>query len=177
MKYTCMNALKKEAKPCDPLNPTHVAARCCAQLLLTLTAIVIGGAGTVALLGATNVIDLGKLAFWRAKVKPIPPGRIGIPLTSRPIPAYTLVTREYLVNAKTGELELKWVPREEAHQEEARDGLVFDFNKIIGRVTSREIPAIHNFHESDFEPVGTRPGVSSRGAPRQARVYVQRERT
>ena len=38
-------------------------------VLLALGTIVIGGVGTLALLGATNVIDLGKLAFWRPKAK------------------------------------------------------------------------------------------------------------
>ena len=75
------------------------------------------------------------------------------------------------MNPKTGGLELKWVPRDEAKREVTREGLVIDYSKIIGRVTLHEMPAIHNFHESDFAPVGTRPGISA-GVPLGKRAYT-----
>ena len=36
-------------------------------VLLTLLAVVVGGAGTVAALAVLKVIDPAKLAFWRSK--------------------------------------------------------------------------------------------------------------
>lgn len=50
-------------------------------VLLSILAIAVGGAGTVAVLGATKVIDLGRLAFWRARAAdPLPPGWIAVPV-------------------------------------------------------------------------------------------------
>ena len=43
-------------------------------MLLTLLAVVVGGAGTVAALALLRVIEPEKLAFWREKLKPIPRG-------------------------------------------------------------------------------------------------------
>ena len=70
-------------------------------VLLAIVAIVIGGAGTVAALAGLKVIDPAKLAFWRSK-EADPRGLDCHSRCARPIPAYTMVTRDYLMNPKTG---------------------------------------------------------------------------
>ena len=125
--------------------------------LLALVAVLIGGGGSVFSLAAFKVIDFSKL-FGRSR--PAHPANwVAVPLSARPIPAYTAVTREYLLNPKTGELEVKWYP-----PEEARRLSELDITKVLGRVTAREKPAMYYFHESDFLPPGTSPGVAG-GTP------------
>ena len=68
-------------------------------VLLAIVAIVVGGAGTVAALAVFKVIDPAKLAFWRSK-EADPAGWIPIPICARPIPAYTTVTRDYLIESE-----------------------------------------------------------------------------
>lgn len=128
-------------------------------LLLILVAIPVGGAGTVAALGAMHVVDLEKLAFWRKPVT-IPPGWVGIPVCTRPIPAYTAVTREYLLDpeARDGSWKLDYQPPEKV-AELVRKGVIADIDKIRGRVTARDKGAPFYFSEDDFLPLGTRPGV------------------
>jgi hypothetical protein len=128
-------------------------------------AIAVGGAVTVAALAGLKVIDPAKLAFWRSKTTH-PAGWVGIPLSARVIPAYTEVTREYLMNVKTGALELKWVAPDAIPK-----GIVADLSKILGRVTAHEKPAVYFFKESDFLPVGTHPGVAG-GTPQGKRAFT-----
>lgn len=134
-------------------------------VLLALLAIVIGGAGTVGALAGFKVIDPARLAFWRSK-KTHPKGWIPIPLSARSIPAYTAVTRDYLMNAKTGEQELDWRPPNEVPK-----GIITDLSKILDRITAREKPAIYYFKESDFLPAGTSPGVAG-GTPPGKRAMI-----
>jgi hypothetical protein len=115
------------------------------------------------------VIDLAMLAFWRSRAasKPaIPAGWIGIPLSARSIPAYTAVTRDYLLNPKTGSLELKWVAPDKVPK-----GIITDVSKILDRVTAHEKPAVYFFKESDFLPPGTRPGIMG-GTPQGKRAIT-----
>ena len=123
-------------------------------VLLALVAILIGGAGTVALLGATKVIDLGKLAFWREKEKPIPANWVAIPRCARPIERYTKVTAEYLTNPLTGGWFVTYVPPDKVPA-----GVIRDPKQILFRVTAYEKKAGLFFSEADFLPVGTQPGI------------------
>jgi len=150
-----------------PIKPNLRRRSLWGTALLALGAIVIVGAGTVAALAGLKVIDLAKLAFWKSK-QTIPAGSIGVPLTARAIPAYTTVTREYLVDAKTGELEVKWYAPDKVPK-----GIIVNFANIIDRVTAHGIPAPHFFKESDFLPVGTRPGVT--GATPQGKRSITLE--
>ena len=136
-----------------PIKPNTRRRSLWRTVLLAIGAIVIGGAGTVAALAGLKVIDLAKLAFWRSQAGH-PGGLDWHSLSARSIPAYTTVTRDYLFNAKTGDLVLKWVPPDAVPK-----GIITDLSKILGRVTAREKPAVHYFFESDFLPVGTRPGI------------------
>jgi hypothetical protein len=133
--------------------------------LLAIVAIVIGGAGTVAALVYVNVIDSAKLAFWRNN-DAIPKGSIQVPMCARPIPAYTMVTRDYLMNPKTGEwIFLYRLPKE------VPKGVITNRSKIFGRVMAREKPAGYVFTEEDFLPEGTRPGVTG-GTPEGKRAIT-----
>ena len=135
-------------------------------VLLTGMAIVIGGAGTVALLGATRVIDLGKLAFWREREKPIPADWVAIPRCAKPIERYTKITMEYLTNPLTVRWFVTYVP-----PDKVPTGVVLDPNKILFRVTAFEKRAGLFFSEADFLPPGTRPGVVG-GTPEGKRAIT-----
>jgi hypothetical protein len=127
------------------------------KVLLGFSALVIGGVGTVAALGALKVIDLQRLAFWR-KPQPIPADWIAIPICAKPIPAYTAVTRDYLLSPMTGDWLMDHQPPEKV-QALVKKGVITDIEKIRGRVTAREHGALFYFSENDFLPAGTRPGV------------------
>ncbi len=135
-------------------------------VLLALLAVVVGGAGTVAALAYFNVIDREKLAFWRAKETSIPADCIPVPLTARLIPAYTTVTRDYMMNPKTAQWVLVYKRRKAVPKE-----VVTEISKILGRVTGVEKPAGYAFTESDFLPEGTRPGVVG-GTPQGKRAIT-----
>ena len=62
-----------------PIKPNTRRQPLWRTVLLALVAIVFGGAGTVALLGVTKVIDLGKLAFWRVKANRSPRAGLAFP--------------------------------------------------------------------------------------------------
>jgi Flp pilus assembly protein CpaB len=136
-------------------------------VLLTLMAIVIGGAGTVAALAALKVIDPEKLAFWRERRRPIPADWVAIPFCVRPIPAYTRVTREYLmIDLKNDNWALRWYPPKKVPAAAIRK-----IKDILGRVTAREKPAAYAFVESDFLPPGSSPGVAG-GTPEGKRAIT-----
>ena len=128
-------------------------------MLLTVVAIVIGGAGTVAALAAIKVIDPGKLAFWREKEKPIPADWVAIPRCAKAIERYTKVTREYLTNPLTGGWFVTYVPPNKVPA-----NTILDPNKILLRVTANEKKVGLFFSEADFLPPGTHPGVAG-GTP------------
>ena len=140
-------------------------------LLLILVAIPVGGVGTVAALAYLDVIDAGKLAFWK-KPWTIPPGWVGIPVCAKAMPAYTAVSREYLLNPRTmdGSWLMDYQPPEKA-AELARKGIIVDIDKIRGRVTARDKPSPSYFSETDFLPLGTRPGVAG-GTPTGKQAYT-----
>lgn len=134
-------------------------------VLLVLAATAVGVAGTVAGLAALKVIDPAKLAFWNSK-DTIPAGWIPIPICARPIPAYTTVTRDYLIDPKTGRWLVDYRPPEAVPK-----SAITDISKIRGRVTAREKAAPFYFGEADFLPEGTRPGVVG-GTPHGKRAIT-----
>ena len=139
-----------------PIKPNARRRSLWRSVLLAIGAIAIGGAGTVGALAAFKVIDLSRL--WGTRPDH-PAGYVGIPLSARSIPAYTEVTRDYLLNPKTGELVLKWVAPNDVPK-----GIITDLSKILKRVTARDKPAVYYFLESDFLPEGTSPGPAG-GTP------------
>ncbi len=65
-----------------------------------------------------------------------------------------MVTKDFLINPKTGAWELVWTPPNLVPK-----GAILDLAKIRGRVMAREKPAYLCFTESDFLPAGTKPGI------------------
>ena len=136
------------------------------SVLLAIVAIVGGGAVTVGALAALKVIDPAKLAFWKSKEIIYPKDWIGVPISIRAIPAYTMVTRDYLIDPKTSRWALSWMS-----PKEVPEGVITDTSKIRGRVAAREKPAGYLFSENDFLPKGTRPGVVG-GTPEGKRAIT-----
>ncbi|MGO9111851.1 MAG: hypothetical protein ACLP9L_21705 [Thermoguttaceae bacterium] len=135
-------------------------------VLLAFLAIVIGGAVTVAALAGLKVIDPAKLAFWRQKVEPIPADWVPVPVPVRAIPAYTMVTKDFLINPKTGAWEVVWSPPNLVPK-----SAILEVGKIRGRVMAHEKPPFYCFTEKDFLPEGTHPGVVA-GTPEGKRAIT-----
>lgn len=137
-------------------------------LLLMAAALLIGGAGTVGTLAATGTVDLASLAFWRTKPleEPrIPPGAVAVPISARPIPAYTKLTRDHLFNAKTGKFAFVYLM-----PDQLQPGMLVKLSDLMGRVLDHDKPAGYAFTERDFLPEGTREGITA-GVPPGKRAY------
>ena len=150
-----------------PIKPNTRRRPLWRTVLLALVAIVIGGAGTVALLGVTKVIDLAKLAFWRARKNRFPRAGLAFPCPLEPIPAYTMVTRDYLINPKTGAWELEWSAPEHGSQEGHYSHLSKDSRPGDG---TREAGCLL-FHGKRLSARGTHPGVAG-GTPQGKRAIT-----
>lgn len=130
---------------------------------LILITLVIGGFACVGSLWA-----LGVEMPWMKKAAPKPkPTGTPIFLSSRPIPAYTKVTRDFLFDAKTAEPSVGYFRPDHIKEH----GFVTDVTKILGRVMARDKAAGYAFTEKDFFPEGTRPGVVA-GIPPGKRMFV-----
>src|SRR5262249_33828142 len=90
-----------------------------------------------------------------------------VPLAVRPIPAYTKITREDLIDPKTGEPMLIYLTPEQVE----RRGVLTSFDQLIGRVLNRDKQVGYGFTDKDFFPDGTRPGVVA-GIPPGKRAFV-----
>lgn len=135
------------------------------NVLLAVLAVVGGGAATIAALAGMKIIDPAKLAFWKSKPA-YPADWVAIPICAKPIPPYTRVTRDYLINSKTGEWVVDHRPANAVPK-----GVITDMAKIRGRVTARQKAAPFFFVEDDFLPEGTRPGIAG-GTPEGKRAIT-----
>ena len=133
----------------------------------TVATVVVGTIGGVVVLAAVGVIDLPFLhKKATAQPAPPPPGSVAVILTPRPIPAFTLLTRDHLVDARSLEFAVMYLPGESV----TRGGLL-TFDKISGRVLASDKAAGFAFTEKDFLPIGTRPGMVA-GIPPGKRSFV-----
>src|SRR5689334_16322949 len=119
--------------------------------LFLLFALVVGGAGTVGTLQATGQIDL---PFFRRPPANTHEGEIAVPISAADIPAYTMITRDHLLDGETGALKVLWMKKENVRAE-----MLTDISKIIGRVVNHEKQPGYAFRATDFLPEGTRPGL------------------
>ena len=107
----------------------------------------------------------GETGFLAEKKIPIPAGWIFVPVRVRTIPAYTMVTRDYLIESRQAR-----GPCNRCRCKRSK-GVITDLAKIRGRVMAREKPPTYAFTESDFLPAGTRPGVAG-GTPQGKRAIT-----
>lgn len=131
-------------------------------------ALVLVGFGTVASLWALGVVEVP--FFKKHAARPsVQPSGIPVPLSARPIPAYTLLTREHFINPQTGQLELQYFPAAAAKEY----GFITDLSQMIGRgrVLRRDKAPGYAFTERDFFPEHTRPGLVA-GVPPDKRAFV-----
>ena len=120
-------------------------------MFLLLTA----GAAVGALL-ATGVVPW---PWGEAAPSGPPPGSVAIPSAAKPIPAYTAVKLEHLVDPKTGQIKWLYLP-----EDGVPDAALRSPTQIVGRVMKRDKSAGYAFQESEFLPEGTRSGVAG-GTP------------
>ena len=80
---------------------------------------------------------------------------VAIPITTRLIPAYAKVTRDYLLTPDKGTPKFLYLPPAMVKQM----GVLSDFSQITGRVLNHDKPPGYPFTEHDFLPKGTRPGL------------------
>jgi hypothetical protein len=89
----------------------------------------------------------------------IPPGRVRVPYSARPIPAYTKITRDWIMDEHAN---YKYYYVEPQDVEKGK--MLVDIDQIFGRVLKHDKPPGYVFTESDFMPKNTRPGLAA-GVP------------
>lgn len=139
------------------------------SLLLAGMLLLIGMCGTVGLLIGTGQIDVQRLAVLAGLAKETvpgpPPGSIPVPISARPIKAYTRVTREDLFDMQKRSLSVIYLTKEQITPE-----MLTSLPAVLGRVLDHDKPAGYVFTEADFLPKGTRPGLTA-GIPPGKRAY------
>lgn len=134
--------------------------------LALVLATVVGSGALFAMLVVSGVIELPFLRKAEAaRQKPKPEGT-PVLISARFIPAYTQMTRDFVLDDKTGEFTVAHLRPEDA----ASQGFL-PLDKIIGRVLKTDKAAGYAFREKDFLPEGTRPGTAA-GVPPGKRALV-----
>jgi Flp pilus assembly protein CpaB len=126
----------------------HASSPLKAVALVTM-ALLVGVAATAGGLWVAGV-DLPFL-----KHGPDTRGMVAVPISARLVPAYTRVSRDYLIAPETGLLKYSYLPPKVAEQL----GVITNSEKIFGRVLNHDKPADYAFKEEDFLPKGTREGL------------------
>jgi len=137
-----------------------------------------GGLGTALLvIGVVFLAGLTGAGLWAAGVfesaSAAPPsreGQIACPALAREVPTYSKVTRDDLINPRTGQLNVIWLPQA------AGESALRDVSQIMGRVLSRDKSAGSVLTEADFFAKGTRPGIAAGVPPGKVAMSVPVER-
>ncbi len=127
----------------------------------------LAAAGTVGTLWAFGKVDP---IAWFSRRDQLPPGFVPVLASGMKIPAYTKITRDHLIDPKTGRFAFVPVPEGEIPKE-----AILSPNEVIGRVLNHNKPSSYLFTERDFFPKGTRAGLS--GAIPSGKVSLTLERT
>ena len=125
-----------------------------------VAAVLLVGAAVLGMLVLTGSVQLP----WRhaePKGRPIPPGSTMVPMSVRPMRAYSTVTRDDLLSPDTLKLRL-WPEPPTAMTSD--DPPIAHSGDILNRVLRYDKGTDYVFHESDFFPVGTTPGEAA-GVP------------
>ncbi len=153
-----------------PIQPRRGGRSPWATALMAVLGIAMGGALTFGALWATGLVELPGQQAGRAAAGP-PPGFIPVPVAARPIPAYTRVSREDLMNPTTGEWLVRYMD-----PENLPPNVITAIGQVRGRVTARDKEAPYFFVEEDFLPEGTRPGVVAGIPPGKRSVTLDASR-
>jgi hypothetical protein len=127
----------------------------------------LAAAGTVGTLWAFGKVDP---VAWFVHRDALPPGFVPVLASGVKIPAYTKITRDHLLDPKTGRFAFVAVPEGEVPKE-----AILSPNEVVGRVLNHDKPSSYLFTERDFFPKGTRAGLS--GAIPPGKVSLTLERT
>jgi len=126
----------------------------------------------VFLLVAVGILwGFGFLNLSRYRGSPSTAGLIAVPVSARPIPRYTRLTRDHLWDAKNSRLAMIYLRPEQV----SRD-MKTTLKDILGNVLDHDKAAGFVFSDSDFLPAGTRPGLVAGIPPgkRAMRVDAQK---
>jgi len=136
--------------------------------MVSLAAILAGGAGTLAVL-----IALGHLSWplWKTETKDDHAGMVAIPISAREIPAYSKITLTDLVDPETGALKVTYLPPQRVPEE-----AILSPTQIVGRVMRRDKSQGFAFKEDEFLPEGTRPGVAGGIPPGKRALTLSAEK-
>ncbi|MCP9442417.1 MAG: hypothetical protein NNA20_07470 [Nitrospira sp.] len=127
-----------------------------------LVLIVVLGAGlAIAVLWALGAVTFDRL------FGPSHDGMVAVPTPSRVIPAYTRVTREYLLNEK-GNLSFMYLPPDAVTPE-----MYVQLSDILGRVTKKPKSPGYVFTEADFLPKGSRAGLVAGVPPGKRAMRIE----
>ncbi len=113
-------------------------------------------------LGLIAILGLGLIAASLGWFEPPPPppkrevphGSTAVPVAARPLGAYQAIQLEDLLDPKTGQLAVVYLPADSILSE-----TVIDPTELLGRVLGREKDPGRVFREPDLLPKGTRPGI------------------
>lgn len=121
-------------------------------LFLVVGVLLITGGGVFGSLWAAGYIQFGPQ-------EPSREGQIAFPATAQPIPAFTRISREHLINPQTNDLHVIWLPEHLVSEK-----MIRDLGQLIGRVAAHDINPNAVLTESNLMPKGTRPGLTA-GVP------------
>jgi len=107
-----------------------------------------------AAIGALLVTGIMPWPWAEAPPSGPPAGSVAIPVAARPIPAYTAVKLDHLVDPSTGQIKWIYLPKETVPAAALRSP-----TEIVGRVMKRDKTPGYAFQEAEFLPNGTRDGV------------------
>src|SRR5580692_1314265 len=127
----------------------------------------LAAAGTVGTLWAFGKVDP---VAWFSHRDQLPPGHVPVLASWTKIPAYTKITRDHLIDPRTGKWAFVPVPESEIPKE-----AMLSTNEVIGRVLNHDKGPRYVFTERDFFPKGTRAGLA--GAIPPGKVSLTLERT
>ena len=134
-----------------------------------LPALMIGGTaiGLLGLAGLTVAWGLGFFESSRRQSQAIDrTGQLAFPALSRPVSAFEAINREHLIDPRTGQLNVVWLPEATANVASR------DLADLMGRVLRRDKVAGMVLTEADFLPAGTKPGFSAGIPPGKFAVTV-----
>jgi Flp pilus assembly protein CpaB len=135
------------------------------NILIAILLIAVLAGLTVATLVSLKVIKFGSEPA--AKQAKVPEGSVPVPVSARAISAYERITRDDLIDAKTGKVQTVNL----VVKPEKANPAIRDLSEIIGRVLKRPKAPGYVFTEADFYPKGTQAGEAA-GVPVGKRALV-----